>query len=284
MKKIMLSSLLTLTMMVSVLLPTSFAVEYGTDIPPGQAEYTQKFSGVPQSHWAFQYIAEMVNRGAVSGYPDGLFRPGKTVTRAEFAKIMLGAAGKTPVASSVSSYADVPLTNWASPFVETAKPYMTAYRNGNTLLFKPSAGALREDIAVAVVKLKGYDTRIADLSMLESMFTDTDSISSSAKPYVALAVENGLISGYPDGTFRGQGTITRGEAAAVLWRAFQYGSDDKVIPGDEGENPNSGMPEKPELPEAPSVEPKPDPEPEIPVMPTEPDDMDDFTHIMDTVA
>lgn len=64
------------------------------------------------------------------------------------------------------------------------------------------------------------------------MFSDVDAISTAAQPYVALAVENGMISGYEDGTFRGQATITRGEAAAMLWRAFQYGGDSKLIPGE----------------------------------------------------
>lgn len=231
MKKKLSAITLALILCVTTLSPAASATNYGSGIDPNTPAYTQTFSDVQTDHWAFQYIAEMVNRGAVAGYPDGTYRPNKTVTRAEFAKIMLGAAGLTATPAAATSYADVPTTNWASPFVETAKPYMTAFRVGTSLYFKPSTGALREDIAVAVVKLKGYDTRTADVSLLDGMFSDVSGISSAAQPYVALAVENNLISGYPDGTFRGQGTITRAEAAAVLWRAFQQGNDDKVIPG-----------------------------------------------------
>ena len=208
----------------------TIAVQYGDELNPTTKEYVQTFSDVPADNWAFQYIAELVERGAISGYPDGNFRPTRIVTREEFAKIMVVAANLSVTSTTVSSYADVSTTYWASPFIETAKPYLTAYQNSNgSLLFKPTDGALREDIAVAVVMLKGYDTRLADLSMLSAMFSDVDAISESARPYVALAVENGLVSGYTDGTFRAQATITRSEAAAILWRAFQYGSDTKVI-------------------------------------------------------
>lgn len=206
-------------------------VEYGAENNPNQKEYSQTFSDIPLTHWAFQYIAELVERKAISGYPDGKFYPDNTVTRQEFAKIMVVAAGLTPTPVKTASYADVPITHWASPFVEAASGYMTAYRNSATreVNFKPTAGALREDIAVAVVKLRGYDTRLADLSLLDTMFSDVEAISAAARPYVALAVENGIISGYSDGTFRAQNTIARSEAAAILWRAFQYGSDEKVV-------------------------------------------------------
>lgn len=210
----------------------SSAVEYGSENNPSEKVSSQTFSDVPTSHWAFKYIAELVERGAINGYPDGKFYPNKIVTREEFAKIMVVAARLVAAPASASSYADVPLTYWASPFIETAKPYMTAYQSGSQFYFKPSDGALREDMAVAVVMLKGYDTRLADLSMIRTMFSDVNAISVNAQPYVALAVENGIISGYNDGTFRGQATITRCEAAAILWRAFQYGSDTKVMPGE----------------------------------------------------
>lgn len=230
-------------------------VDYGAEVNPEEKTYSQTLSDVPTTHWAFKFIAELVERKAVNGYPDGRFRPELTVSRQEFAKIMVAAAGLNAAPAKASSFSDVPLTHWASPFVEVAKPFMTAYQGaGGQLLFKPSDGALREDIAVAVVKLKGYDTRLADISMIEAMFSDVDAISAVAKPYVALAVENEIISGYPNGTFGGQNTITRGEAAAILWRAFEYGSDSKVVIDDATTLPPvPPTPTQPEKPEQPPV-------------------------------
>jgi hypothetical protein len=202
------------------------------------AETTQQnvnFNDLASKHWAYNYIAEMVNRKVISGYPDGKFRPNNTITRAEFAKIMITASGITPKKVNYSSFSDIPATNWASPFVESVKDYMTGYRTADgKYIFNPSSPATREDVAVALVKLKGYDAnRLPDQSTIETMFSDYAGISQSAKSYVALAVENGLVSGFQDETFRPQATITRAEATVMLWRAYQYGNDNKEIGGGE---------------------------------------------------
>lgn len=248
-----------LTVVMLMLAIPALAVDYGAEYQKLPTPQTlQKFSDVPNTHWAFDYIGEMTQRDVISGYPDGRFLPENQVTRAEFAKIMVCAAGltiKTPVTVDGSSHEeiqmnqpqgvgynfgcvalsegswiwDVLLGDWYAPYVFTAVNYMNFYKNpyDDGLDFKPTTPALREDIAVALVKLKGYDISLADESIL-NMFTDGYSISTSARKYVAVAVERGIVSGYEDNTFRGQATITRAEAATLLWRAFQYGNDNKV--------------------------------------------------------
>ena len=271
MKKKLLALLCAISLVIG-LNAAAVNVEYGAELNPNEKVYTQTFADVPENHWAFKMIEDLVERGAINGYPDGNFYPNNIVTRQEFAKIMVVAAKEPVYPASSVSFSDVPLSHWANPFIEAAKPYMTAYqdRQGNQT-FKPEAGALREDMAVAVVKLRGYDTRLADLSILTTMFSDVDSISASARPYVALAVENGIISGYPGqngqkGTFGAQRTITRCEAAAILWRAFQYGSNEKVIPSDQTEQLTASDPVNTPEP-TPSPEPTPKPEPTEPQKP-----------------
>jgi uncharacterized protein (UPF0335 family) len=41
---------------------------------------------VPPGHWAYQSIEQLVQLGIIEGYPDGTFRPNRTMTRAEFAQ------------------------------------------------------------------------------------------------------------------------------------------------------------------------------------------------------
>jgi hypothetical protein len=41
---------------------------------------------VPPGHWAYQSIEQLVQLGILEGYPDGTFRPNRTITRAEFAQ------------------------------------------------------------------------------------------------------------------------------------------------------------------------------------------------------
>ena len=209
-------------------------------------EYSQTFKDVDATFWAFTYIAEMSKRGVLSGYPNGYFYPDNTITRAEFAKTMCLAAGLTVNAVNSTSYNDVNVSDWYAPFVECGKYYLSGYISDGKKYYKPDDKALREDIAVALVKLKGYDTSIYDESILRAMFTDWQSISEGARKYVSVAVENGLISGYDDNTFRGQASITRAEAATLLWRTYQYGNENKVFEKEEFDAPvsNTTQPEK----------------------------------------
>lgn len=235
MKTKLMSMVLTVAMAVSPAATMIHAADYSSGYqnePTGT--YYQIFNDVPNSHWAFPYIGAMVQRGVLDGYPDGNFYPDNTVTRAEFAKIMIGAA-KMPVYQPAYKYfQDVETTAWYAPYVHSAYPFLSGYDYGtNNRYYMPDEPAVREDIAVALVKLKGYEDDYADTSILSTMFTDVSSISLDARPYVAIAVERGLVSGYDDRTFRGQASITRAEAAAMLWRAYQYGNDNKVFDDDQ---------------------------------------------------
>ena len=246
---------------------SAFAYDYRVDYP-------QRFWDVPKDHWAFNYIAELVNKGVLAGYEDGSFKPDNTVTRAEWAKIMVLAAG-LPANDNNVYFTDMG-NHWANIYVNTAKDYLAAYTDGT---FKPDQAAVREDVTVSMVKLKGYDVSNVDYAYL-SQFTDVNSISNSLKAYVAVAVEKDLISGFDDGTFRGQNTLTRAEAATLLWRAFQYGNDNKVV--DTPDTPVTTPPvttvttpptqteeplttpeptEKPKPTSEPTEEPEPTPEP-----------------------
>jgi len=231
---------------------------------------TVNFTDLPSTHWAYRYIADMVNMKVMDGYPDNKFRPNNTITRAEFAKIMVTASGIGAKKVNYSSFSDVSVTNWASPFIESVKDYMTGYRTANgQYIFNPSKPALREDITVALVKLKGYDvTRLPDHSTLEAMFKDYKGISESAKDYIAIAIENGLVSGYQDETFRPQATVTRAEAAVLLWRAYQYGNDNKDVGGGDGNTSTT----------TPSVtQPSPNPQPTTPNQPQQPSEATKFS-------
>ncbi len=44
-------------------------------------------------NWAEDEIRQLVGIGAITGYPDGTYRPENTITRAEFSSVMWGALG-----------------------------------------------------------------------------------------------------------------------------------------------------------------------------------------------
>ncbi|MGE5484660.1 MAG: S-layer homology domain-containing protein [Ignavibacteriales bacterium] len=73
-----------------------------------------------QGHWSVEqgYLQVVTAAGALSGYPDGTFRPEEPVTRAELVKTMAAIAGLRP--GGVSPYADVRPADWFAGWVASA--------------------------------------------------------------------------------------------------------------------------------------------------------------------
>lgn len=175
------------------------------------------FDDVATDSWYYEGVTTMAEYGIITGYPDGSFRPMNRVSREEFAVMMVRAL-KLGKSGSDSSFEDIKGDYWAVPFIEAAKLYLTGYKTSSGVAFKPKADAVREDMAVALVKALEYRVSSADLSVLKD-FKDEILISENLRPYVALAYEKGLINGATedDGLyFHPTKTLTRAEAAVLL--------------------------------------------------------------------
>ncbi len=178
---------------------------------------TEVFKDVSLQHWAYDYISEMSKKGVISGYGNGMFGPEDKITRAQFATMLCRIANIKTDDIVVTSFSDVSMADWYAVYVEAAKPYFGGYNN-NTY-YNPNTYAKREDIAVALVKYKGYDISLYSEEEFEKIFTDWNEISVDARKYVYAAVKNNLINGYNDDTFRGEANITRAEAATLFYKA-----------------------------------------------------------------
>jgi hypothetical protein len=162
-------------------------------------------------HWAEDNIKQLVTRGAVSGYPDGTFKPDNNITRAEFAIILLKAFDVSPYSGKV--FTDTK-EHWAREAISTAAHYgIVSGYDANT--FQPDEYINREQMAVMIVKAAKLNPVESELNL-----TDSSSISGWAKDAVAAAVENEIIKGYPDKTIRPQGKATRAEAVTVVINAL----------------------------------------------------------------
>ena len=70
-------------------------------------------------------------------------------------------------------------------------------------------------MAIMIAKAAQLEAGSGELS-----FSDSSSISSWAYGWVVSAVNNQLMSGYPDNTFRPQANATRAEAVTVIYNAL----------------------------------------------------------------
>ena len=187
------------------------------------------FTDVSDSHWAKEAIDAMAERGIINGYNDGTFKPSETVSRAEFAKMMVKTLDLDTYKPSSPTFLDVEKGHWAYTYVETAKKYLTGFRSSEGDRFKPDQVAVREDMAVAVVNGL-YDQGAidspdkTDLSVLDN-YDDEDGISDNLRKYVAAAINEGIMTGDGEG-FNPKGSLTRAEAATLLYRLI---AEEKVV-------------------------------------------------------
>lgn len=202
---------------------------------------TTTFKDVSTTHWAYDAIELMAGKGIING-DGGYFRPNDTVSRAEFAKMLVLTLDLDLVSPSTASFTDVSKSDWEFKYVETAKNYLTGFTSGSGYKFKPDEASVREDMAVAVVKglfAKGEveDPDSTNLGILNS-YSDQGSISTNLRKYVAAAINEGIMVG-SGGVFSPMGNLTRAEAATLLARLIDaeqkvvFDDGDKVVVGDE---------------------------------------------------
>ena len=192
------------------------------------------FYDVPKDHWAYNAIDKMVENGVVLGYPDSSFKPDNLVTRAEFAKIVVNALKLDLTnANNDQIFEDVDSAHWAFPYVNIASKFLTGYKENGKLMFRPDRVSVREDVAVAIVIASEMNKLPYDIESLDR-FTDADTISSNLKKYVAIAVENGLINGYDDGSFRPKASLTRAQVCQLMVNLLD--KTEKIAVGDPEQN------------------------------------------------
>lgn len=180
-------------------------------LPVPSFAYASDVSG----HWAASHIEEMMGMGVIKGYPDGSFKPDKSITRAEFMVMVNTAFGFKDSVSK--SYSDVSSSDWfySAVGIASGAGYISGYSDGT---IKPNNSITREEAATMLSKAAGL-TGNEDAYM---KFSDYMKITWS-KSYVGAVSAAGIMSGYPDGSFGPSKSITRAESAVSIHKAMKGG-------------------------------------------------------------
>lgn len=96
--------------------------------------------------------------GIMTGDENGDLGLDRSVTRAEFARMLVAASAykdKVSAVSNSSPFKDVPYTHWAASYIKTAveQGWLTGYLDGT---YRPSQTIVLEEAATGVLKLLGY--------------------------------------------------------------------------------------------------------------------------------
>lgn len=124
-----------------------------------------------------------------------------------------------------ATFADLTPGTWYYRVVATAANHGLV-KGYNAEQFGPHDQVTREQVATMLTRVlqqKEIPAALSEgqISELLERFKDTKEISAWAKAAAAEAVKQGLVSGYPDRTFKPQNTATRAEVAAMLKRLLE---------------------------------------------------------------
>lgn len=205
-------------LLAAVLLIPSFA---------GAAEDVS-FTDVSETFWAKEEINSLVKLGVLNGYQDNTFKPQAPVSREEFAKIITSSFYlDLPGDDASQSFVDVSKSRWSFASIEAAKDFLTGYYPpSGKAFFNPTGKATREDVAVALVKTLGYQPDDLQNANILNRYYDAEDISPNLETYLAIAVEKKLLNGYNDYTLKPGNTVTRAEAASLLFRVIKNSATD----------------------------------------------------------
>lgn len=170
------------------------------------------FTDVLETHWAYDSIMFMVDKGILKGTGPGCFSPDRPARRSEFAVIMVKALN-LPVKNTKLSFTDVQAEHWAYDYIAAAQKagLISGFPDGS---FKPDKEVTRGEMAVILGR--AYQ--------LERTGTATD-FSDVPKDYWAYEAilklaDNKITKGYEDKTFRPALPVRRAEAAIFMAKSM----------------------------------------------------------------
>ncbi|REK75002.1 asparaginase domain-containing protein [Paenibacillus paeoniae] len=167
-------------------------------------------------HWSEALVKEAIALGITSGYPDGSFKPDKTVSRAEFTVLLMkamkqGGDGETPAFSDANS-----IGVWAKNAIAQAVKLgiISGYPDGT---FRPDGNISRTEMVVMIGRAMGLNAATG----AATEFADDASIPVWAKGAVNELIAKGIVQGRSNNRFAPQGTATRAEAITVMIRMLK---------------------------------------------------------------
>lgn len=189
-----------------ILLPDKLSESTKNGIP-------SPFTDMDGTEWYAKAILKLAEKKLMLGYEDNTVRPKEKLTRAE-ATVLLVRMLQLQPATYKNSFRDVNEEYFAAKEIQAAfeNNIIKGYEDGT---FRPGDYITRGEVA----ELLKRSFKLTNVQ-INSYFPDVpkDYFASNA---INALVENGLTTGFPDGTFKPKNHITRAEFAAFLTRILE---------------------------------------------------------------
>jgi hypothetical protein len=191
--------------------------------PYAVMSFTNQF-GDTAGHWAEQDIDWMTRRLLVNGMSPTEFRPQGSVTRAEFAAMLVRALGiRVNGGSQDDPFMDVHQDAWYREVVlaAAANGLVNGLEAGR---FAPDETITREQMAVMISRaftFIGLGSKSSTHTIGLDDFADSSTIQGWAKADVELVLREGLMQGMSSDAFEPGGITTRAQAVIVIGRLLK---------------------------------------------------------------
>ena len=173
----------------------------------------RSFTDIFETHWAYDSVKLLASKMILNGYLDGSFKPEFTITRGEFAKIIVSVSESYDI-SAESDFSDVLKDSWYYKYISSAykKGFITGYPNGS---FHPEDYITRADICTIVSRALGV-SHAGDVTL----FSDDSTIPSYAREAVYALSGMGIINGMGNNIFSPLSMTTRAQTAHIIRKAY----------------------------------------------------------------
>lgn len=204
-----------------------FAVHVQSDVSTESPENTDLDSNTStdmvtdiKGHWAEKALNKALASGIVKGYPDHTLKPDHYATRAEFVVLLVRALGLESGAGDTAFNDQVQIPIWAKQALNEAVKagLIRGFGDGS---FRPNASITRAELVAIIVRASGM--RVDPDAKLT--FQDTKDIPLWVVPYIATAVEAGLVDGVGYNRFAPQRFATRAEAITLILELLEHSND-----------------------------------------------------------
>lgn len=197
-----------------------------TVVAPGEGEemlaepILVEFIDVSNDSWYYQNVMELTHSGIITGYEDKSFRPNNNITIFEFMSLLNRYARTIDEGYIVPSLNGLSVENvpeWANYDVNSVINRMPSSVSDKFDLNSLNRPITRQEVAYFVANSFNFTNIVHDV-VNEDVFTDVGPHTHFRE--IEVLVKNGVLSGYPDGTFRPTNQITRAEVATVINKLY----------------------------------------------------------------
>jgi hypothetical protein len=169
-----------------------------------------------QNHWAKPFIQALLDKGLITGFSNGTFRPDDKMTRAQYAALLVKAFNPT-AKRDATKFTDVANDFWAKDVIQQAyrSQFISGFPN-NT--FRPNDNVQRIQVIVSLIS--GLGLGASDTGILTA-YDDRNTIPDYAKDEVATATKKQIVVSYPQTKqLNPNKEATRAEVAAFVYQAL----------------------------------------------------------------